>query len=308
MLLNPRRDLRETEAYAVLFAISLAWAGNFMAGKVALQVLGPLTLTGVRAVIASAFLLASVRLSFHAWPSVSPADLRTFLVLAVTGLVSSTTLWYFGLARTLAVNAAIVGATGPIFIALLSRIWLGERLTTLNVAGILLSTAGVVLTVTRGSLRALLDLDLHAGDFLILAGQVMWAVYGVYARQISRRFAPAVVATGSYLVSAALLAPLALLERPWEAAAAVTPGVALAVLYAAILVTISHVWFYWGIRVVSAAVASLTVNLIPFEVLGMSWLLLDEPIGWVHVVGALVVIGGVVLATRRLPPGPPGAD
>jgi drug/metabolite transporter (DMT)-like permease len=46
-------------------------------------------------------------------------------------------------------------------------------------------------------------------------------------------------------------------------------------------------------------VASLTVNLIPFEVLAVSWLLLGEPVTWAHVVGALVVIAGVALATRR---------
>ena len=97
-------------------------------------------------------------------------DLRIFLTLALTGLVTNTTLWYYGLHRTLAINAAILGAMGPVFVALLSATWLRERLSRLNVLGILVSSAGVVLTVTRGSLRALLDLDLHPGDFFILAG------------------------------------------------------------------------------------------------------------------------------------------
>lgn len=296
---NPRRELREQEAYGLLFLISLIWAGNFMAGKIALQVVGPITLTALRAVIATGFLLWYVRLSFPSWPSVSAADLRIFLVLALTGLVTNTTLWYYGLHRTLAVNAAIVGATGPIFVALLSATWLRERLSATNMMGILLSSAGVILTVTRGSIRAVLDLDLHTGDFFILGGQAIWAAYSVYARQVSRRFPPTVITTGSYILSAMFLVPLSLAERPWTALPAVTLGTVLAVLYAAILVTISHIWFYWGIRVVSAPVASLTVNLIPFEVLALSWLFLREPITWVHVAGALIVISGVVLATRK---------
>jgi drug/metabolite transporter (DMT)-like permease len=144
-----------------------------------------------------------------------------------------------------------------------------------------------------------LDLDLHTGDFFILAGQAIWAVYSVYARQVARQFSPTVITTGSYLVSAAILAPLALLERPWQALPAVTAGTVLAVLYAAIVVTISHIGFYWGIRVVAAPVAALTVNLLPFQVIALSWLFLDEPVSWVHVVGALIVIAGVVLATRK---------
>jgi drug/metabolite transporter (DMT)-like permease len=293
------RELREREAYGLLFLTSLIWAGNFIAGKVALAVVGPITLTALRAVLATAVLLWYVRFSYQTWPSVGTGDLRIFLTLALTGLVTNTTLWYYGLQRTLAINAAILGAMGPVFVALLSATWLRERLSRLNVLGILVSSAGVVLTVTRGSLRALLDLDLHPGDFFILAGQSVWAVYSVYARQVSRRFPPTVITAGTYIVSAAFLVPLSLIERPWTSLPHVTPGAALAILYAATLVTVSHIWFYWGIRVVSAAVASLTVNLIPFEVLAVSWLLLGEPVTWAHVVGALVVIAGVALATRR---------
>jgi len=188
---------------------------------------------------------------------------------------------------------------GPVFVGLLSATWLRERLSLVNALGIVVSSGGVVLTVTRGSLRALLDLDLHTGDFFILAGQAVWAAYSVYARQVSRRYPPTVITTGSYIVSSAVLVPLSLLERPWLSLPQATLGTLLAVLYAAILVTVSHIWFYWGIRVVSAPVASLTVNLIPLEVLAVSWLLIGEPVTWAHLVGALVVIGGVLLATRR---------
>jgi drug/metabolite transporter (DMT)-like permease len=293
------RELREREAYGLLFLISLIWTGNFIAGKVALEVVGPITLTALRSSIATVVLLWYVRFTYQTWPSLSGPDLRVFLVLAVTGMVTTTTLWYYGLARTLAINAAILGAMGPVFVALLSTTWLRERLTALNVVGILISTAGVILTVTRGSLRALLDLDLHVGDFFILAGQAIWAAYSVYARQVSRQFPPTVITAGTYIMSTAMLVPISLIERPWTTLPHLTLGTVLAILYAAILVTISHIWFYWGMRVVSAPVASLTVNLLPLEVLAFSWLMLGEPITWAHVLGALVVIGGVVLATRQ---------
>jgi drug/metabolite transporter (DMT)-like permease len=293
------RELEEREAYGLLLLISLIWAGNFMAGKLALQAVGPITLTALRATLASLVLLWYVRFTYPTWPAVTATDMRAFVVLALSGLVTNTTLWYYGLARTLSVNAAIVGATGPIWVSILSAWWLKERLSPLNVAGIVLSTLGVMLTVTRGSLRAILDLDLYPGDFFILAGQAIWAVYSVYARQVARQYAPIVVTTGSYIVSALFLIPLSLVEHPWTALPRVTPTAVAAILYAASVVTLSHIWFYRGLRVVSAAVASLTVNLIPFEVLGLSWLFLDEPLSWVHVAGALVVIAGVGLATRK---------
>jgi drug/metabolite transporter (DMT)-like permease len=290
--------ISERKAYGLLFLVSLIWTGNFLAAKVALQVVGPLTLSALRAALATGVLLWYVRFTHQTWPSVTAGDLRIFVTLALTGLVTNTTLWYYGMHRTLAINAAILGAMGPVFVALLSASWLRERLSRLNLLGILVSSAGVILTVTRGSVQALLDLDLHPGDFYILVGQGIWAVYSVYARQVSRQYAPAVITAGTYIVSAAFLVPLSLIERPWTALPHVTAGTVLAVLYAASLVTVSHVWFYRSLQVVSAAVASLTVNLLPFEVLLVSWLLLGEPVTWAHVIGAAVVIGGVVLATR----------
>ena len=293
-----QREISEREAYGLLFLVSLIWAGNFIAAKVALQAVGPLTLSALRATLATGVLLWYVRFTHQTWPSVSAGDLRIFVTLALTGLVTNTTIWYYGMHRTLAINAAILGAMGPVFVALLSATWLRERLSRLNLLGILVSSAGVVLTVTRGSVKALLDLDLHPGDFFILVGQGIWAVYSVYARQVSRRYSPAVVTAGTYIVSAVFLVPLSLIERPWTALPHVTPGIVVAILYAASLVTVSHVWFYRGLRVVSAPVASLTVNLLPFQVLALSWLLLGEPVTWAHVAGALVVIAGVLLATR----------
>ena len=50
--------------------------------------------------------------------------------------------------------------------------------------------------------------------------------------------------------------------------------------------------------------AAVFMNLIPFMVLGLSWLMLGEPIHWYHWVGAIGVIGGVVLTTRRARPVP----
>ena len=107
---QPGRELREQEAYGLLLLISLIWAGNFMAGKIALQVIGPLTLTALRAVIATGFLLWYVRFTYQTWPTVSAADLRTFFILSVTGLVTNTTVWYFGL-RPLEVKMADLAET-----------------------------------------------------------------------------------------------------------------------------------------------------------------------------------------------------
>ena len=70
---KPQRELQEHEAYGLLLLISLVWAGNFMAGKLALEVVGPITLTALRAVLASGVLLWYVRWSYPVWPVATAA-------------------------------------------------------------------------------------------------------------------------------------------------------------------------------------------------------------------------------------------
>ncbi|MGH7373627.1 MAG: EamA family transporter [Candidatus Rokuibacteriota bacterium] len=52
-------------------------------------------------------------------------------------------------------------------------------------------------------------------------------------------------------------------------------------------------------RSISANHHAGAANLTPFLVLGLSWLMLGEPIRWYHLVGACGVIAGVALTTRR---------
>jgi len=71
------------------------------------------------------------------------------------------------------------------------------------------------------------------------------------------------------------------------------------VLYAAAFGTVSHIWYYQCLRVVGAGRAAVFTNLTPFVVIVLSALTLGEAIRWYHLVGATIVLAGVVLATTK---------
>jgi drug/metabolite transporter (DMT)-like permease len=106
---------------------------------------------------------------------------------------------------------------------------------------------------------------------------------------------------GAHLVAAGLLLPLALVERPWHAFAHASWVSFSVVIYTALLGTPAHIAFYQAVRLVGPSRASVFMNLIPFMVLGLSWLMLGEPIRGYHWVGAVGVIAGVFLTTRPAP-------
>jgi drug/metabolite transporter (DMT)-like permease len=289
--------MNHQRAYALLVLVIVFWAGNYPLGKIALADLGPLTLTGFRTLLAAPLLLVVARLTAPLSRPLGRADYVAFVVLGLSGLVANTTVWYLGLKHTTALNAGIVGASSPIFIAVTAALVLGDRLTPRNWAGIGLSVLAVLLTVAKGSPAVLLAFTVNRGDLLILLSQLAWVVYSLYSRAAASTLPPVWIMAGANVVAGLVLIPLALvIERPWEDWQAWRAW--LVVVYAAGPITLGHLWFYQVIRVLGAGPTVTFLNLMPFAVLVLSWALVGETIHAYHVAGAALVAAGVYLATR----------
>ncbi|HSB42457.1 MAG TPA: DMT family transporter [Methylomirabilota bacterium] len=287
------------DAYTLLLLVALIWAGNFPLAKLGLAELGPLTLASLRALIAAPLLLLASRLLEGPLPHLRRRDLAAVIVLGVTGFVGNSTLWYTGMRFTTPANAGILGAAAPVVVALAASAWLRERLSPVNLAGITLTMAAVVLTIAQGSVQVLLTLSANRGDVIILVSQLLWVAYTLYSRANRSGLSPLQMLAGAHLVAAGLLLPLALLERPWQSLGGVSWVAVVVVLYSALLGTPAHLAFYQAVRTVGPGRAAVFTNLIPFLVLGLSWLMVGEPIRWYHWLGAGGVIAGVALTTRR---------
>ena len=289
------------QAYGLLLVVALLWATNYPLAKIALSELGPITMAALRARIAALLLILVSGLLELALPPLHRRDLVAVVVLAVSGFVGNSALWYVGMRATTPANAGILGAASPVAVALAAALWLRERISPVNLGGIGLTLLAVVLTVAQGSLYVLLTLSVNRGDVVILISQSLWVVYTLYSRANLSTLSPLQMLAGAHVVAAGLLLPLALVERPWQAFAHASWVSFSVVLYTALLGTPAHIAFYHAVRLVGPSRASVFMNLIPFMVLGLSWLMLGEPIRWYHWVGAIGVIAGVLLTTR--PPG-----
>ncbi len=290
--------MSERRAYLLLLAVILFWAGNFPLGKLALGELGPVTLTAGRAVIAAPILLAVARLTAPLTQPFARRDYLAFVVLGLTGLTGNTTMWYWGLKHTTALNAGIIGAASPIFMAVAAMFVLGDRLGDRNWLGIGLTVAAVLTTMAKGSVQILLDFSVNRGDLIILLSQSLWVAYSLYSRAAASALPSVWMMAGAHVVSALVLIPLAAaLEWPVRSPASAPLGWAV-VLYGAVLVTLAHVWYYAVIRAIGPGRAAGFLNLMPFAVIGLAWLLVGEAVHAYHLVGAAMVIAGVFLVTR----------
>ena len=100
-------------------------------------------------------------------------------MFGAVGAGGFTLLGYWGVSYTTAVNATLLNSSLPLFVVPLSWLVLGLTVSGRQLVGLVLSLAGVVAIVSGGSLQTFARLALNPGDFLILGGAFLWAVYTV---------------------------------------------------------------------------------------------------------------------------------
>jgi drug/metabolite transporter (DMT)-like permease len=216
--------------------------------------------------------------------------------MGLTGVFGFNSLLYTSLKSTTAANAALINGTGPLIFSLMAALTLRERLTARNLAGALVSLAGVVIIISGGSLDALLGLRFNLGDLLVLAAVVVWGVYSMLGRLVTRTRSAFAATALSNWIGLAMLYPAAIVEQARQPAA---PGwlVILAAVYIGVGPSfVSFLAWNEGVRRVGATRATVFYNMLPFYGTLLGVLILHEPLGWAQVIGGALILAGSLIS------------
>lgn len=279
----------------------LFWAGNAVAGRIAVGQLPPIALAFWRWLFALLLILpfGLPRVAAQ-WNEVR----RRWKVLSMVALFSVTaynTLLYVALTSTTAVNATLVSAAIPVAIVLLSRVWLGETVGIRQAAGIAISLAGVVLVIARGDPDNLLKLGLQPGDVWVLAAVVSWAIYSVLLRRHPSSLSPLALLTVQMILGWLFLVPFYLWELTTDQVFLLTWQSAGLIAFVAIFPSILayHLWNQ-GVAKLGANLAGQYTYLIPVFTAVLAALFLGESFRWFHAAGLVAIIGGIRLAAKKI--------
>jgi drug/metabolite transporter (DMT)-like permease len=142
---------------------------------------------------------------------------------------------------------------------------------------------------------------LNWGDILFLISCLGWSLYSIVGRRIMKELSPMNTTAwagffGTILMLCLCLEqgfdesiPLTGINRFWFAYICLGSGL------------VAFTLWNIGVDAVGPNRASFFINLIPLSGILFSILLLGESIGWFHGFGAVLIIGGVGLATRNGP-------
>jgi len=287
------------QPYLLLSLTALFWAGNIVLGRYVAGHVPPMTLSCVRWIGAFFMLLPFARTHLaQDWP-VLRARLPLMIGLSATGFAINNALSYWALQFTQALNALLIQSSGPLFVALWSLILFGVRLTWAQLAGIALSLAGVLTIILRGDLAALAGIHMNIGD-IMLAGALL--SFGLYSALMPRRPVIHQLSLIAFTMAcgALLLLPLSI----WEFTSGVTLKFDTITIVTLIYVvifpsTLAYLFFNRGIAMIGPNRAAPFFHLVPVFGSAMAIVLLGEEPRLFHLIGYVLVLAGVVIASRR---------
>jgi drug/metabolite transporter (DMT)-like permease len=285
----------------VLFTV-LVWGASFVAIKIGLKYIPPVTLVWMRFSMGLAILGLAVAFQ-RQFMLPRPKDWLYFALLGFLGISFHQWLQSTGLVTSQATTTGWIVASMPIFIALLGWIALKESLKWLQIIGTLLAAFGVLLIVTRGDLAALITGKFGtSGDILILISAPNWAIFTILSRRGLKDYPAAlmmfyVMAFGWLFSSVPFVA-----GRGWESIRLIAADGWLAITFLGIFCSgIAYIFWYDALKVLPAARVGTFLYIEPVVTVIVSFLLLNEKIYLVGLLGGLIILLGVWLVNRTNP-------
>ena len=282
--------------YLVLAATLLLWSGNWIVARAVRDDISPGIATAGRLVLV---LLILLPFSFSRLKR-KFGKLQGKPILLAAGLAGGglhLALQWLGLHYTTATSATLYLSTAPIFILLLARPLLGERIAERQWAGVAVYFFGVALIGTQGNLSLV---SFNVGDALAVVSMALWASYTVFLRMRTDELDTPEFLTVQCSIGLLTLLPWVCFELFSEKTISLSTAGAIAVAYSAIgsLLLAGAGWTY-VVKRIGAPRAGATMHLMPGITVLLSMLFLDEYPRWFHGAGIALILAGVALSSSR---------
>jgi len=296
-----QEQIQKDRAQAIKLTASIAvWGGSFIAIKIAVGQISPVSVIWSRFLIGMAVLgIIAYRRGELGIPSWK--DGLEFLFLGFLGITLHQWLQSNGLTTSEAATTAWIVSTIPVFMALLGWAFLKERFDWRVAAGILLATLGVLLVVGKGKFEGLFSGGFgQPGDILILLSAPNWAVYSVLSRPALERFSALKVTFYSMLFGWMLTTIHFVYAGGWADFSQLDASGWASILFLGFLCSaLAYIFYNDGLQVLPASQVGAFLYLEPLSATLIAALILDERITLASIAGGMLILLGVYIVNRK---------
>ena len=286
---------RSSRYLLILLAI-IFWGTSFVATKTVLLEIKPVTIIILRMILASILLTIialftkrsfSVNLKSHGW-------------IFILALIATFHLWIqvTGLQYTTASNTGWIIGTAPIFMAVLGLIFYKEKVTLLQLAGIIIAMFGLLLLIGKGNILNI-DLIENKGDLLVLGSAFTWGVYSMVNKKISLTYSPLMTIFYLFLMMAIIIIPFNLNSETFNFVIHLSLTGWMSILFLGLFCSgIAYVIWAQALRDMESAKVGAFLYFEPFVTVIAAWALLSESITLMMILSGLLITIGVFIVNK----------
>jgi drug/metabolite transporter (DMT)-like permease len=286
-----------------ILVLYFVWGSTYLGIRVAIDTIPPFVMAGVRFVTAGLVLLGWSMLrdrDAFVWPTAREWRDTTIvgglLLLGGMGLVS------WGEQTVPSGIAALMVAMMPVWVAVLSWLFLRERLAPAAIVGIVIGIAGVAILVGPDGAPA--DKADPSGVLALILSPISWAIGSIYSANRARLPQQPLVATGGQMLAGGVLLTLVgLISGEWArfSPTAVSLDSLLALAYLTVIGSLLAFTTYgWLLRVAPLQFIATYAYVNPVVAVILGVLILNEPLTpRTLIAGAVIVFAVALIITAR---------
>ena len=293
--------------YLYALGATAIWSGNFIVARGLSESVPPVSLAFWRWVVA-----VLVFLPFAVKPLIAERQqlLQNIRYLSVTsffGVTVFNTLIYIAGHTTSALNLSLIAITFPMFIILLSRMLYKEVITGAKIFGIALVSGGVVLLITKGNISVLHTISFAVGDLWMLAASVIFAIYSIMIKHKPQNLSIWAFQLCPFSLGLLFLLPFFMWESLTVPPVTYDTTTIFSILYVGVFASLTaFILWHKAIISIGPVKSGLIYYTLPLFSGLLAHLLLNESIGMVHLLSALLIIAGICTANWVSEKSPPG--
>lgn len=295
--------MNDGKGTAALLATMVIFGSSYAITKVGLEGISPLVLSFARSIVACVFLCATILVKGDSGVFITKIkdEWKYFAALGMTGVALFNIFQNVGIKLTSSALAGTLHNTIPLFILILSWVFLHEKITNPKILGIFTGLAGVCIIVFVGSdFTDMLHSQTVVGNAMVLGSAVMWAVYTLLNKNMSKHYNPLFLTASAYIFGSVFLLPVAISMEHIGSLASLSVKTWSIVLYLGIFCSgITFLLWNYALSRMDSTKASVFIYLIPIVAILVGWAFMGETITFCMLLGFALTIIGICISGKE---------
>ena len=289
------------KAYLMLTLCAFFWSGNFIVGKFAtLYEVPPLTLNFFRWLIVWIILIPFTFKDIFLNIKIIKEKFYSILLMSITSISIFNSVVYYSLNFTQVLNGALMISTIPVLIIFISFIFRVEKINFNQVLGLIFSITGVIIIITQLEFSRLTRLDLNKGDLWLLVAMLSWAIYSTMLKTHKTGLNYLTFISVIVTLGLIFLFPQFLFEFNNQELIKFNFTFILIISYVVLFAGLgAYIFWNKAVLIVGPSRAGIFLHLMPVFSSFMAIFLLNEKFMNFHVFGAIAIILGIYLSSKK---------